>query len=162
MFSVLKEFGGELLESFVPPLEMKDPTTFPTAALSSRSKTSKTQSDLDVFDTEYPYGKVVQQTMTGNPFGGMFDFNRDGKTDSFEMATRLFMLSELEKSARQKESEFSVSGGFGDDDGEDEDDEDDLSASAPVDPLDLSLGNLDGFTRPASDPTFNLGSGFDF
>ena len=97
-----------------------------------------------------------------NPFGGMFDFNRDGKTDSFEMATGLFMLSELEKSTRQQESDFSVSGGFGDDDGEDEVEDADLLESAPVDPFDLSLGDLDDFTRPASDPIFDLGSGFDF
>ena len=97
-----------------------------------------------------------------NPFGSMFDFNRYGKTDSFEMATGLFMLSELEKSTRQQESEFSVSGGFGDDDGEDEDEDADLLESAPVDPFDLSLGDLDEFTRPASDPFFDLGSGFDF
>lgn len=100
-----------------------------------------------------------------NPFGGLFDFNRDGKTGSFEMATGLFMLNELEKSTRQQESDCSFSGGFGDTDDDDEEGDDlevDLAESAPVDPFDLSLGDLDAFTRPSSDPLFDLGSGFDF
>ena len=100
-----------------------------------------------------------------NPFGGLFDFNRDGKTGSFEMATGLFMLNELEKSTRQQESDCSFSGGFGDTDDDDEEGDDlevDLAESAPVDPFDLSLGDLVAFTRPSSDPLFDLGSGFDF
>jgi hypothetical protein len=103
--------------------------------------------------------------MSFNPFGGIFDFNRDGSTDSFEMATGLFMLNELDKSMRQQEPDCSFSGGFGDTDDDEEDGdgvEIDLAEPAPVDPFDLSLGDLDAFTRPSPDPLFDLGSGFDF
>lgn len=48
-------------------------------------------------------------------FGGMFDFNNDGKMDSFEKAAEfgffMHMMDEAEKS--NKESKSSTSGGYG-------------------------------------------------
>ena len=39
--------------------------------------------------------------MTDNPFGGLFDFNMDGKTDAFEMALGLQFMEEEDRAIRE-------------------------------------------------------------
>lgn len=42
--------------------------------------------------------------MPGEIFGGLFDFNMDGKTDGFEFAMGLHMIHEIEKKDREAKS----------------------------------------------------------
>ncbi len=56
--------------------------------------------------------------MNTDIFGGVFDFDLNGKTDDFELALGLCMIEEDEKRSK-REMEF---GGLYDDEDEDEDD----------------------------------------
>ena len=67
--------------------------------------------------------------MTGDIFGGLFDFNFDGKTDAFELALGLNMIEEEER----KSQRFGRSHSSFDDDLDDLDDFDDLSEFDPDD-----------------------------
>ena len=44
--------------------------------------------------------------MAFEPFGGLFDFNGDGKTDPAEMGLGLFILNELTESEKRGKDPF--------------------------------------------------------
>ncbi len=43
--------------------------------------------------------------MSFDPFGSMFDFNGDGKTDSMEIGLGMFMMNEIMKEDKKREAE---------------------------------------------------------
>ena len=59
--------------------------------------------------------------MSFDPFGGMFDFNGDGKTDAFEMGLGFHIMEEMDRQS----SRSSGGGSFGGCGGEDDEDDDD-------------------------------------
>lgn len=61
--------------------------------------------------------------MSFNPFGGMFDFNGDGKTDAFEMALGFHIMEEMDRQSSRRSDGGSFGGCGGEDDDDDEEDD---------------------------------------
>lgn len=78
--------------------------------------------------------------MSFNPFGGMFDFNGDGKTDAFEMGLGFHIMQEMDRQS-SRSSSSSGGGSFGGCGGGDDDDEEE------GDGLGISYGSGLGVTH---------------
>ena len=96
-------------------------------------------------------------------FGGMFDFNHDGKMDSFEKAAEfgffMHLMDEAEKS--RQESTSSISGGYGYSGSGRTTELEDALDDAGIDVFDFELMSDDERAEALSDAGYDIDD-FDF